>query len=78
MNSPRAKKLLLAATLVAPIVIGGFVGAGGLGYLVIVGQSKPELQGKSLAAGLAILLLGVVLDRMAQAGAERRRQNGAA
>ena len=25
MNSPRAKKLLLAATLVAPIVIGGFV-----------------------------------------------------
>ena len=64
--------------VLAVVVIGGFVGAGGLGYLVIVGQSKPELQGKSLAAGLAILLLGVVLDRMAQAGAERRRQNGAA
>ena len=26
-------------------------GAGGLGYLVIVGQSKPELAGKGLAAG---------------------------
>ncbi|CAB4994529.1 unannotated protein [freshwater metagenome] len=58
--------------VLAVVVIGGFVGAGGLGYLVIVGQSKPELQGKSLAAGLAILLLGVVLDRMAQAGADRR------
>ena len=75
---PASKKsLLLGANqglifVLAVVVIGGFVGAGGLGYLVIVGQSKPELQGKSLAAGLAILLLGVVLDRMAQAGADRR------
>ena len=45
--------------MLAVIVIGGFVGAGGLGYLVIVGQSKPELAGKGLAAGLAIVLLGV-------------------
>jgi len=42
------------------------VGAGGLGYLVIVGQSKPELAGKGLAAGIAIVLLGIILDRIAQ------------
>ena len=64
--------------VLAVVVIGGFVGAGGLGYLVIVGQSKPELQGKGLAAGLAILFLGVVLDRIAQAGAGRRGRGDAA
>ena len=57
--------------VLAVVVIGGFVGAGGLGYLVIVGQSKPELAGKGLAAGLAIVLLGIVLDRIAQSGAQQ-------
>jgi glycine betaine/proline transport system permease protein len=55
----------------AVIVIGGLVGAGGLGYLVLVGQSKPELTGKGLAAGLSIVLLGIMLDRIANASAER-------
>ena len=47
---PAAKKSLLLATnqglifVLAVVVIGGFVGSGGLGYLVIVGGSKPELQ----------------------------------
>ncbi len=74
---PAAKRALLLAAnqgmiyVLAVIVIGGFVGAGGLGYLVIVGGSKPELQGKGLVAGLAILLLGVMIDRIAQAGARR-------
>ena len=74
---PAAKKALLLAAnqgmiyVLAVIVIGGFVGAGGLGYLVIVGGSKPELQGKGLVAGFAILLLGVMIDRIAQAGARR-------
>lgn len=58
--------------VLAVVVIGGFVGAGGLGYLVIVGQSKPELAGKGLAAGLAIVLLGIVLDRIAQSGGRSR------
>lgn len=77
---PASKRsLLLAANqgmifVLAVVVIGGFVGAGGLGYLVIVGQSKPELQGKGLAAGLAIVLLGIVLDRIAQAGARRNEK----
>ena len=74
---PAAKKTILLATnqgliyVLAVVVIGGFVGAGGLGYLVIVGNSKPELQGKGLIAGGAILLLGVIFDRIMQAGARR-------
>lgn len=77
---PAARKsLMLGANqglifVLAVVVIGGFVGAGGLGYLVIVGQSKPELAGKGLAAGLAIVLLGIVLDRIAQSGAGRTGQ----
>lgn len=74
---PAAKKSLLLATnqgmifVLAVIVIGGFVGAGGLGYLVILGGSKPDLQGKGLVAGAVILLLGVMIDRIAQATAKR-------
>jgi glycine betaine/proline transport system permease protein len=74
---PAAKKsILLAANqgmifVLAVVVIGGFVGSGGLGYLVILGGSKPELQGKGLVAGLVILLLGVTIDRIAQASARR-------
>ncbi|MFM8366688.1 MAG: ABC transporter permease subunit, partial [Candidatus Nanopelagicaceae bacterium] len=74
---PASKKALLLATnqgmifVLAVIVIGGFVGSGGLGYLVILGGSKPELQGKGLVAGLVILLLGVTIDRIAQAAAKR-------
>jgi glycine betaine/proline transport system permease protein len=79
---PASKKsLLLGANqglifVLAVIVIGGFVGAGGLGYLVIVGQSKPELAGKGLAAGVAIVLLGIVLDRITQASARRSGNPG--
>lgn len=74
---PAAKKsILLAANqgmifVLAVVVIGGFVGSGGLGYLVILGGSKPEMQGKGLVAGLVILLLGVTIDRIAQASARR-------
>ena len=74
---PAAKRSILLATnqgmifVLAVVVIGGFVGSGGLGYLVILGGSKPELQGKGLVAGLVILLLGVTIDRIAQASAKR-------
>lgn len=60
--------------VLAVVVIGGFVGAGGLGYLVIVGQSKPELAGKGLAAGVAIVLLGIILDRIAQGRPQKSPQ----
>jgi glycine betaine/proline transport system permease protein len=71
---PMARRAILLGVnqglifVLAVVVIGGFVGAGGLGYLVIVGQSKPDLVGKGLAAGIAIVLLGVILDRIAQGG----------
>ena len=74
---PAARKSLLLATnqgmifVLAVIVIGGFVGSGGLGYLVIMGSSKPELTGKGLVSGLVILILGVTIDRIAQAAARR-------
>lgn len=74
---PAAKKSILLATnqgmifVLAVVVIGGFVGSGGLGYLVILGGSKPEMQGKGLVAGFTILLLGVTIDRIAQASAKR-------
>ncbi len=68
--------ILLAANqglifVLAVIVIGGYVGSGALGYLVIVGNSKPELQGKGLIAGFCIVLLGIMIDRIARAGAKR-------
>ena len=74
---PAAKKSLLLAVnqglifVLAVVVIGGYVGSGALGYLVIVGNSKPELQGKGLIAGLCIVLLGIMIDRIAQAGARK-------
>ncbi|GAB2680775.1 ABC transporter permease subunit [Kribbella swartbergensis] len=56
------------------VVVGGLVGAGAVGYDVVAGFSQSELYGKGLAAGLAIVLLGVLLDRVTQAAA-RRTQN---
>lgn len=74
---PAAKRTILLAVnqgliyVLAAVVIGGFVGSGALGYLVIVGNLKPELQGKGLIAGACILLLGVIFDRIMQASARR-------
>ena len=48
------------------VVIGGLVGAGGLGYLVVSGFSQAQLFGKGLAAGIAIVALAIMLDRMTQ------------
>lgn len=53
------------------VVVGGLVGAGALGYDVVAGFSQGELYGKGLAAGIAIVLLGVMLDRLTQAAANR-------
>jgi glycine betaine/proline transport system permease protein len=53
------------------VVVGGLVGAGALGYLVVAGFSQSDLYGKGLAAGVAIVLLGVLLDRVTQAATRR-------
>ncbi|MEV6342410.1 ABC transporter permease subunit [Actinoplanes sp. NPDC051851] len=63
--------LLLAANqgivmVLSMVVVGGLVGAGALGYDVVAGFSQHEDFGKGLAAGFAIVLLGVLLDRLTQ------------
>jgi glycine betaine/proline transport system permease protein len=55
------------------VVVGGLVGAGALGYDVVAGFSQSQLYGKGLAAGVAIVLLGIMLDRITQAAVSRTR-----
>lgn len=57
--------------VLAMVVVGGLVGAGGLGYLVVAGFAQITLYGKGLAAGIAIVLLGITLDRITQRAAQR-------
>ncbi len=60
--------------VLAVVVIGGLVGSGGLGYLVAQGLVRGEF-GLGVVASLAILALGIALDRVTQA--TRRAQRGA-
>ncbi|QIS19987.1 ABC transporter permease [Nocardia terpenica] len=53
------------------MVVAGLVGGGALGYDVVAGFSQTSLFGKGLAAGVAIVLLGTVLDRTTAAAARR-------
>lgn len=69
--------LVLAANqgllyVLSMVVIGGLVGGGALGYDVVLGFARTEFFGKGLAAGAAIVLLGVMLDRVARRAAARR------
>jgi glycine betaine/proline transport system permease protein len=79
---PMAKgSLVLAANqgllyVLAMTVIGGLVGAGALGYDVVYGFARSEAWGKGLAAGITIVLLGVMLDRITRAAADVRRDDG--
>jgi glycine betaine/proline transport system permease protein len=66
--------LVLAANqgllyVLAMAVIGGMVGAGALGYDVVLGFARSEEWGKGMAAGGTIVLLGIMLDRIARATA---------
>ena len=72
---PMARGSLVLATnqgllyVLSMAVIGGLVGAGALGYDVVLGFSRSEEWGKGMAAGLTIVLLGIMLDRVARAAA---------
>lgn len=74
---PMSRSALTLATnqgliyVLSMVVVGGLVGAGALGYDVVAGFSQGQLYGKGLAAGLAIVLLGVMFDRISQAAARR-------
>ena len=75
---PLARGALLVAAnqgivlVLAMVVIGGLVGAGALGYDVVAGFAQGEDFGKGLAAGTAIVLLGIMLDRITQGAGGRR------
>jgi glycine betaine/proline transport system permease protein len=53
------------------VVVGGLVGGGGLGHDVVSGFSQSEDFGLGFAAGIALVLVGIVLDRLSR-GAGRR------
>jgi glycine betaine/proline transport system permease protein len=72
-----APAMLLAANqgiimVLAMVVVGGLVGAGALGHRVIQGLSQGEDFGKGLVAAIAIVLLGIMLDRITQGAGSRR------
>jgi glycine betaine/proline transport system permease protein len=48
------------------VVVGGLVGGGALGYNVVAGFAQSRLFGMGVASGLALVLLGIMLDRMTQ------------
>jgi glycine betaine/proline transport system permease protein len=74
---PMSRSALTLATnqgliyVLSMVVVGGLVGAGALGYDVVAGFAQGQLYGKGLAAGFAIVLLGVMFDRITQAAARR-------
>ena len=57
--------------VLAVVVIGGLVGSGGLGYQVAEGLQRNEF-GQGVVASLAILALGIALDRVTRLNREAR------
>jgi glycine betaine/proline transport system permease protein len=74
---PLARRALLVATnqgvvlVLSMVVIAGMVGGGALGIDVVTGLAKGNLA-LGLPAGVAIVCLGIVLDRITQPAGERR------
>ena len=58
--------------VLAVVVIGGLVGSGGLGYQVAEGLQRNAF-GQGVVASLAILALGIALDRVTQSRGRRVR-----
>ena len=53
------------------VIIASMIGAGGLGYDVLLALRSLDI-GKALEAGLAIVALAIALDRLSQAAAQER------
>ena len=76
---PMARSMLMVALnqgiifVLAMVVVGGLVGAQGLGYDVVNGFSQSVYAGTGLAAGLAIVFLGIMLDRITQSAGSSNR-----
>ena len=75
---PMARRSILAATnqgvvlVLAMVVLGGMVGGQALGYHVYQGLVQDSDFGIGFASALAIVLLGVMLDRITQGAGARR------
>jgi glycine betaine/proline transport system permease protein len=59
--------------VLAVVVIGGLVGSGGLGYQVAQGLDRTEF-GLGVVASLAILALGIALDRVTQGTRSKKKE----
>lgn len=60
--------------VLAMVVVAGLVGGGGLGLLAVKGLANPMRDlGRGIEAGLAIVIMAMILDRMTQAWAKKRR-----
>lgn len=76
---PLARKSLLVGVnqgvvlVLSMVVIAGLIGGGALGYDVVRGLSKGDLS-LGLPAGIAIVCLGIMLDRISQPAGGRPRE----
>ncbi|OEV13587.1 ABC transporter permease [Streptomyces nanshensis] len=76
---PLARKSLLVGVnqgvvlVLSMVVIAGLIGGGALGYNVVQGLSKGDLS-QGLPAGIAIVCLGIMLDRITQPAGARSRE----
>ncbi len=74
---PMAKSsLVLAANqgllyVLSMVVLGGMVGAGALGGDIVTGFRQGTFVGRGLAAAVAVVLIGIMLDRITSFGAQR-------
>ncbi|WP_431984907.1 ABC transporter permease [Streptomyces qinglanensis] len=75
---PLARKSILVALnqgvvlVLSMVVVAGLIGGGALGYMVVRGLSKGDLS-QGFPAGIAIVCLGIMLDRLSQPAAKRTR-----
>jgi len=60
--------------VLAVVVIGGLVGSGGLGYEVAQGLVRGQF-GQGVVASIAILALGITLDRVTQGARQARKED---
>ena len=70
-----APELMVAVNMLilAMVVIAGLVGGGGLGLEAVRGLRRSDAVGRGFEAGIAIVLLAAILDRLTRAVADRLR-----